>query len=93
MDKGSSDLRDLWDVAWHRFNVISSIVGDANSRIIATLFYFTILVPFGIGSRLMTDPMRQNTITDDAGKTRHAGLEWMKREPVPTDIDSAKQQG
>lgn len=86
-------MRDLWDVAWYRFNVISSVVADANSRIIATLFYFTILVPFGLGSRLMSDPMRQKMITDDTGNNRHAGLEWMKREPVPTDIDSAKQQG
>ena len=87
-------MRDLWDVAWHRFNIITSIIGDANARIISTLFYFTILAPFGLASRLMSDPMRQKTITDEnTGQQRHAGLEWATREPVPTDIDSARQQG
>lgn len=69
-------------IAWHRFAIISGIISDANARAISVLFYFTLLVPFGIGSLLFSDPL---------GKK--AGATWHDREPVPADIDSAKQQG
>lgn len=86
-------MRELWDIAWHRFNIISSVVGDANARVISVLFYFTILVPFGIGSRLMSDPMRIKPVQKADGKSYPAGHEWAKRDPIPTDIDSARLQG
>jgi hypothetical protein len=90
--KGMS-VREIWDIAWHRFNVILAVVSDTNARIIAVFFYFTILVPFGLGSRFNSDPLRQKTVTDPQGQSRHAGQEWIAREPVPTDINSARQQG
>jgi len=76
-------MKEVFDVAWHRFTVITSVVADAQSRFISTLFYFTILVPFGIGSILFTDPLRRKA----------KGPEWLKRDPVPTDLESAKEQG
>jgi hypothetical protein len=75
-------MRELMQIAWHRFNVISGVVSDTSARVVSTLFYFTVLVPFGIGSVFFSDPMRTK---EDAA--------WLDREPVPTDIDSAKQQG
>lgn len=74
--------RVIWDIAWHRFGIISSIVSDANARTIALLFYFTILAPFGLISSFFTDPLHHKS---SAG--------WLKRDALPTDIDSAKQQG
>jgi len=73
--------------------VILSVVSDANARAIATLFYFTLLVPFGVGSALFSDPLRQKVITDDNGMRRPSGREWAKRDPVANDLDSARQQG
>jgi hypothetical protein len=72
----------MFDTAWERFNVIASVVSDANARAIAVLFYFTILLPFGLIALLFSDPFREN-----------AKPQWFSREPVPTDIDSARQQG
>jgi hypothetical protein len=86
-------VREIWDIIWHRFNVIMAVVSDANARLIAIFFYFTILVPFGLGSRFMSDPLRQKMVTDNNGKQRPVGLEWINREPVPTDVNSARQQG
>ena len=86
-------MREIWDIIWHRFNVIMAVVSDANARLIAIFFYFTVLVPFGLGSRLLSDPLRQKMVTDNAGKQRPVGQEWINREPVPTDVDSARQQG
>lgn len=82
-------MREIWDIIWHRFNVILSVVGDANARVISLLFYFTILVPFGIGASLFSDPLRQKKTANDLP----AESGWLERAPVPNDLDSAKRQG
>ena len=76
-------VKKLLRLAWDRFNLNSGVVADINGRFIATLFYFTILLPFGLLSTLFMDPLRIKTV--DTG--------WHEREPVPTDIKSAKEQG
>ncbi|MBI5669927.1 MAG: hypothetical protein HZC41_18185 [Chloroflexi bacterium] len=78
-------VRELFRVAWDRFKIIGAIVGDTQARIIAMLFYFTILVPFGVGSRLLSDPLRLKHAREQST--------WLSRDPLPTDLDSAKQQG
>lgn len=77
-------MRELWPIVWHRFTIISGVVADAQARTVASLFYFTILVPFGLISLLFTDPMRRR---------RSEQPQWLEREPVPTDLDSAREQG
>lgn len=70
-------------LARKRFNLVTSIVGEVQGSIIVTGFYYTILVPFGLGSRFLMDPLR-----------RKQGIQqWQQRPPVPSDLDSAKQQG
>lgn len=78
-------MRDIFSLAWARFNVITTIMGDVQGRLIATLFYYTILLPFGIGSRLFTDPLQQKV--DVKERT------WTERHALPTDIESAHKQG
>ncbi|MCY4463928.1 MAG: hypothetical protein OXE46_00145 [Chloroflexi bacterium] len=76
-------MKTVWAIAWRRFNENSAIVAEINGRFIATLFYCTILVPFGMLSALFMDPLRIK------GKAAN----WLQREPVPSDIESARQQG
>ncbi len=76
-------MKELWQVAWERFSINSAIVADFNGRMIATLFYFTVFVPFGLLSTIFMDPLRRKS-TDN---------HWLEREPVPTDVSSAKEQG
>ena len=76
-------MRNLLKIAWDRFSVNSAIVADLNGRFIATAFYFTIMVPFGLLSAIFMDPLRKKT---DAAT-------WSEREPLPADIASAKEQG
>ena len=78
-------MQVIWRTAWDRFNIITSIIGDVQGRVIAILFYFTILVPFGLGSRLFSDPLRRKV----EGRTTF----WEERAPLPTDLDAAKRQG
>jgi len=86
-------VNGIWDIAWHRFQVIQSVVGDANARIIAVLFYFTIFVPFGVGYSLTSDPLMEKETTNENGEKTNVGQAWHKREPVPTDLTSARRQG
>lgn len=81
-------MRDLFDAAWHRFNVILGVVADANARTISILFYFTILVPFALVSILFTDPLQKKRA---AGS--NAGKAWVERDAIPTTIESAREQG
>ncbi|MCY4537842.1 MAG: hypothetical protein OXE52_06385 [Chloroflexi bacterium] len=75
-------MKKLRKIAWERFSLNSSIVADGNGRFIATLFYFTIFVPFGLLSSLFMDPLR----------VRKAEVAWQLREPIPTDLESAREQ-
>lgn len=86
-------MRDLWKTGWHRFQIIAAVVSDGNARAISVLFYFTILVPFGLISRIFMDPMRQKHVRDAKGETQPVGQAWIEREPIPKDIEYAKEQG
>ncbi|MCY3780468.1 MAG: hypothetical protein OXG78_09190 [Chloroflexi bacterium] len=71
------------DIAWERFSINSAIVADLNGRFVATAFYYTIMVPFGLLSTVFMDPLRR----------KKADNTWLERTPVPSDISSAKEQG
>ena len=76
-------MREINSIAWNRLKVIAAILGDVNGRLVLTAFYFTVLMPFGIGSALFSDPLHKKETTTG----------WLKREPVSSDVESAKQQG
>ena len=76
-------MKRIREIAWERFSRNSAIVADLNGRFIATVFYCTIFVPFGLLSAIFMDPLRR----------KRAEITWLEREPVPTDISSAKEQG
>ena len=82
-------MKKIREIAWHRFNVNSSIIADGNGRFIATLFYFTVLVPFGLLSALMMDPLD----IKKAKARKKTSARWHRREDVPADIKSAREQG
>jgi len=53
-DKTSENpLKRFWH-AWKRFG---QFIGDWLARIVLTIFYFTIFLPFGLGVRLGADPL------------------------------------
>lgn len=86
-------MGDIWEIAWHRFQLIQSVVSDANARIIGILFYFTILLPFGIGYSLTSDPLMEKETIGSNGKKTNVGQAWHKREAVPNDLETARRQG
>ena len=75
----------ITQIAWERMKIITSIIGDIQGRLISTLMYFTIVVPFGVISTLVTDPLQRK------GENVHPS--WGKRDPVDNHLDSAMRQG
>jgi hypothetical protein len=73
-------LGRLWQ-AWKRFG---QFLGDILARIVLTLFYFTVLVPFGLGVSLLSDPLR----------TRHSDTSslWVLRQTGDQSLDEARRQ-
>ncbi len=76
-------MKRIRELAWERFSINSSIVADINGRFIATVFYCSIMIPFGLLSAIFMDPLRRKS----------AEAKWLERAPVPSDISSAREQG
>jgi hypothetical protein len=48
-----SIIRRAWKV-WKEFG---QLIGDVVGRVLLTIFYFTLLAPFGLGVRFLSDPL------------------------------------
>jgi hypothetical protein len=77
-------LREIVQLAWERFKLISSVMGDSQSRFIMVVFYFTVLLPFGLGSRFLSDPLARKSATHPA---------WLDRSPTAETLADAQRQG
>ena len=73
-------LRKVWHI-WKRFG---RLVGDFIGRVVLTVFYFTIFIPFGLGVRLFSDPLRLK----GASNPSH----WLERETGDRVLGDAKRQ-
>ena len=78
-----SEFAEIVHLAWDRFKIIVSIVGDVQGRAVVTLFYFTIMIPFGLGSRLLGDSLQ----------IKSPPQKWLDRPPVQNGLEEARRQG
>ncbi|MEM7028075.1 MAG: hypothetical protein AAF629_00680 [Chloroflexota bacterium] len=68
---------------WQRWLEISQKSANIFGRIIITIFYFTIMLPFSIGVTLLGDPLKLKV---------HADHHWLDREALSDDLESARRQ-
>lgn len=59
-------------------------IGDFQSRALLTVFYFTVLAPFGFLLRMTSDPL--------ALRRPQTQTRWIPAPPRETTIDSARRQ-
>ena len=45
-------------IIWERWKQFGQLIGDLFARIVLTILFFTVLIPFGIGVRLFVDPLK-----------------------------------
>lgn len=72
-------LRKVWR-AWKAFG---HFMGNMVARVVLSIFYFTIFVPFAIGARLFTDPL---------GLKNSAEALWLNRQTADANLSEATRQ-
>jgi len=73
-------LRAIW-ATWKR---IGQFIGDFIARVVLSLFYFTLFVPFGVGVRLFGDPLDMKVKTNPSW--------WLERATRDLALDDARRQ-
>jgi hypothetical protein len=58
---------------WHGWQAFGQFLGNWLARVVLTVFYFTIFVPFGLGVRLFSDPLRIKTQPAELWRPRATG--------------------
>ncbi len=64
-------LKRLWD-GWMRF---SHVFGSFMSRLIFSVLYFTVFLPYGIGVRLFSDPLDMKSQPKETGWRKYPSIE------------------
>ncbi len=59
-------LKKIWE-GWKAFG---RFLGNLLARIVLSIFYFTVFVPFGLGVRLFSDPLHIKTSPDNFWRPR-----------------------
>ncbi len=67
-------LPDFWR-GWKEFG---HLLGDWLARVVLTIFYFSVLIPFGIGVRLLSDPLHIKTKKTPFWRPRTTGDQELK---------------
>ena len=73
--------RPLIARAWLAWKRIAHSIGNFQARLLLTIFYFTVMLPFGLAVRLFSDPLRI--------KTRPT--EWLHSPDVVQDLPWARK--
>lgn len=71
-------LKKFWH-AWKRFG---QVMGDFIGRVVLTVFYFTLFMPFGLGVRLFGDPLALRP----SGPSK-----WLERTTKDLTIDDTRR--
>ncbi len=68
---------------WQNWKAFGQFLGNWVARVLLTIFYFTVFLPFGIGVRLFSDPLAIKTQPDKLWRPRPTGdktLEDLQRQ-------------
>jgi hypothetical protein len=58
---------------WHGWRAFGQFLGNWLARVVLTIFYFTIFVPFGLGVRLFADPLYIKKQSNELWRPRTTG--------------------
>jgi hypothetical protein len=62
-------LKKIWE-GWKAFG---QFLGNMLARVVLTIFYFTVFVPFGLGVKLFSDPLQIKMQPDSFWRPRSTG--------------------
>ena len=67
---------------WHAWKKIGQFISDQLGRLILTIFYFTLFVPFALGVRIWGDPLALRQIN---------GANWLERKTHDLTLDDSRR--
>ncbi|MCS7039219.1 MAG: hypothetical protein RMN24_06660 [Anaerolineae bacterium] len=70
---------------WHEWLILARHIGSFQARVLITLVYFTLILPFGLLVRLLSDPLRR--------KAGQGNTMWQARATYDLDLERARRQG
>lgn len=68
---------------WERWKAFGRFIGNLLARIVLTIFYMTVFVPFGLGARLFSDQLEVKRRPDSL---------WRPRDEIESTLESARRQ-
>lgn len=68
--------------AWQAWTGIAHAIANFQARVLLTIFYAVLVLPFGIASRLFSDPLR----------IKRRPTRWLDHPEEPHDLPWAKRQ-
>jgi len=77
--------RDLWRGLkrfWEAWKVLAHKIGTFQARVLLTILYTILVLPFGLCVRLFADPLR----------IKHRPAAWLDRSDKAIDIEWARRQ-
>lgn len=77
-------MLSLIKIAWERWQIIGTQIGDFNARILMTAFYFSALLVFGIRDTWFADPLKIKAPSFDTPRSQ--------RRPLVDDLKAAQRQ-
>lgn len=69
---------------WRAWNEIGRDIADFQSRLLLTLFYFTVILPFGVLARFFDQSL-------DLHPKESRTSSWVRRETAPHDLQAARR--
>lgn len=70
---------------WQEWLILARHIGNFQARVLITLVYFTLILPFGLALAWFTDTLRM--------KPAPANRAWLERTTRDRDLEQARKQG
>ena len=67
---------------WHAWKRIGQFIGDLIGRLVLTVFYFTLFMPFGLGVRFFGDPLAIGPLSR---------ARWLERRTHDLTLDDSRR--
>ena len=67
---------------WHAWKRIGQFIGDFIGRLVLTVFYFTLFMPFALGMRLFGDPLALRP---------HGHAKWLERTTQGPTLEDSRR--
>jgi len=75
-------MLDILKRAWEGWKKIAHKIGNFQARVLLTVFYCVLILPFGVPARLFSDPLR----------IKKKPTEWLQHPDEACDLEWARRQ-